>query len=327
MPPEWAPHTCCWMAWPCRMELWGEHYDAACRAYAEVARTIAEFEPVRMLTQADLAPVATLQLARKAEIVTAELDDSWLRDNGPTFVTGPGPEIRGLAWRFNGWGNRSHGHARDAGLAKRLLAELELACYEAPMVLEGGAIHVDGQGSVLAVEATVVNANRNPTLDRRQIEERLALYLGVRKIIWLEHGLVDDETDGHVDNVARFIAPGVVMCAVASDPADPNAPFLAANRDRLRQSSDALSRPLEVIELPLPAPRQGPAGLMPLSYLNFYIANGGVVMPAFGDAMDQAALECVAGVFPDRRVVQVDARDIVLGGGGVHCITQQQPAP
>jgi agmatine deiminase len=326
MPAEWAPHRRCWMAWPCRLELWGQQFEAACRAFAEVARTISAFEPVTMLTPPALVPMATLQLARKVEILPAEIDDSWTRDNGPIFLKGPGDRIAGASWRFNGCGNRSHPHDRDARLATDLLERLDAGRYEAPMVLEGGAVHVDGQGSLLATESCLLNANRNPTLDRRQIEERLALYLGVRKIIWLPHGLVDDGTDGHVDNVARFVAPGRVMCAVASDPADPNAAPLRENLETIREARDGLGRMLEVIELPLPAPRNGAAGRLPLSYLSFYIANGAVVMPSFGDPIDEVAMARVADAFPDRRVVQVPALEIAAGGGGIHRITQQQPA-
>lgn len=325
MPAEWAPHECCWMAWPCRLSLWGPGYEAACLGYAATARTIAAFEPVKILTPGNLLAMATLQLARKAEIVVAEVDDSWTRDTAPTFLIGTDGRAAGVAWRFNGWGNRAHPHEQDARLAAALLAELKLPCYKAPLVLEGGAVHVDGQGTVLTTEGSVLNANRNPTLDRRQVEERLVLYLGVRKILWLPHGLVDDATDGHVDNVARFAGPGRVLCAVATDRAHRNWSPLEENRQRLAGMSDALGRRLELIELPLPRPRQGPNGQLPLSYVNFYIANGGVVIPAFDDPMDEPARRLVADVFPEREVVQVPVLDIVRGGGGIHCITQQQP--
>ena len=194
------------------------------------------------------------------------------------------------------------------------------------MVMEGGAIDVDGQGTVMATRSSLLNPNRNPTLDSRQIEERLALYLGVRKIVWLPNGLVDDETDGHIDNVARFVGPGRVLCAVASDPDDRNHRILLENLAALEGQTDALGRALEIVELPLPAPRTGPAGQLPLSYLNFYIANGGIVLPAFDAELDEQARETIAALFPDREVVQVAALDIVRGGGGIHCITQQQPA-
>jgi agmatine deiminase len=313
------------MAWPCRLDLWGQRYDDVCRAFALVARSIAAHEPVKVLAPPQLVAMARLQLARMAEVVPFAIDDSWSRDTCPSFVTGPGGAVAGVAWHFNGWGNRQHPHEQDARLAAALLGQLELPCYAAPLVLEGGAVEVDGQGTLLAVEPSILNPNRNPTLDRRQVDERLALCLGVRRIVWLEHGLVDDATDGHVDNVARFAAPGQVLAAVASDPADRNANPLAENLARLRAASDAAGRPLRVAELPLPAPRRGPAGQLALSYVNFYIANGAVVMPAFGDPMDGPAREIVAAAFPDRQVVQLQVLEILHGGGGIHCITQQQP--
>lgn len=325
MPAEWQPHACCWMAWPCRLELWGEHYEAACRAYAGVARAIAEYEPVKMLTPPALAPVAALQLGRRAEVVPFPIDDSWTRDSGPSFVAGADGRLAGVAWRFNGWGNRYHPHEQDARLAAGLLARLRLPCYKAPVVLEGGAVDVDGHGTLLAVESCILNPNRNPTLDRRQVEERLAHYLGVRRILWLERGLIDDETDGHVDNVARFVGPGRVLSAVASDHDDPNRTGLVDSRARLAAARDAQGRHLQVVDVPLPAPRRGAKGRLALSYLNFYIANGAVVMPAFDDPMDVPAREIVGACFPDRVVVQVPGFDIARGGGGIHCITQQQP--
>ena len=192
-------------------------------------------------------------------------------------------------------------------------------------MLEGGAVHVDGEGTLLATESSILNANRNPTLDCRQVEEHLALHLGVRKILWLPHGLVDDETDGHVDNVACFADSARVICAVASERSDPNWTPLNENRARLAAMSDASGRRLELIDLPLPKPRSAAKGQLPLSYVNFYIANGGLVMPAFDDPMDEAARRILTDALPAREVVQVPALAIVQGGGGIHCITQQQP--
>ena len=324
MPAEWEPHARCWIAWPCRMELWGDGYDAACRAFAQVARAISGYEPVRVLARAQDVPTARLQLGRAIEVVPAELDDSWARDILPSFLVDAAGRAAGVAWRFNAWGNKYHGYARDASLSRKLLAGLDLPSYDGPMVLEGGAIHVDGQGTLLAVETAVLNPNRNPTLDRRQVEERLALHLGVRRIVWLEHGLSGDETDGHVDNVACFVAPGRAMACVAADGDHPDRHRLAENLARLKASRDAGGRTLEVLELPLPAEVAAEGRAVP-SYLNFYVANGAVVMPGFGDAMDSAAARMVSAAYPNRSVVQIDARAIVRGGGGIHCITREQP--
>jgi len=194
-------------------------------------------------------------------------------------------------------------------------------------VLEGGAVQVDGEGTLITTEQCLLNPNRNPNLWREEIERLLAGHLGIRKVIWLGEGLVDDETDGHVDNLACFVAPGVVLALTSSDPEDANYKALADNLERLRAASDVKGRPLEVIEIEQPKARTGDDGRrLGLSYVNFYIANGGVVMPSFEDPADPRAYETVVRCFPDRQVVQIPALDIVAGGGGIHCITQQQPA-
>ena len=316
MPAEWEPHARCWMAWPCRLELWGERYPHACMAYAAVARAIAPFEPVTMLAPERLVPEARLQLGRSVEVVAAEIDDSWTRDTCPTFVVDGEGAVGGVAWRFNAWGAKYHPYERDARLGRALLATHKLRAWDGPMVLEGGAVHVDGRGALLSTEECLLNANRNPTLSPGQVEERLAHYFGVRRIVWLERGLVGDETDGHVDNLARFIAPGVVMLAWTDDPADPNRDVVRDAEDRLRAAR------LEVVRLPLPAPRPG----LVLSYVNFYIANGAVALPAFDDPADEAALRLIERAFPGRTMLQLPALDIVRGGGGIHCITREQPA-
>lgn len=316
MPAEWEPHERCWMAWPCRLSLWGERYEAACLAYAAAARAIAEFEPVTMLAPESLVPVAKLQLGRRVEVAPAEIDDSWARDTAPVFVADGEGRVGGVAWRFNAWGNRYHPYERDARLARVMLDRLRLRAWDGPMVLEGGAVHVDGRGTVLTTEECLLNANRNPTLSQRQVEERLAMYLGARRVIWLERGLVGDETDGHVDNLARFVAPGVVMLAWTDDPADPNREVVADAEARL------LAAGLETIRLPLPEPRPG----LVLSYVNFYVANGATIVPIFEDPADEQAAALIARAFPGRKVVQLPALDIVCGGGGIHCITREQPA-
>jgi len=315
-PAEWEPHERCWMAWPCRLSLWGDRYAAACQAFAATARAIAEFEPVTMLTPEPLVPAARLQLGRRVEVAPAELDDSWTRDTAPVFVTDGDGRVGGVAWRFNAWGNRFHPYERDARLGRALLDRLGLRAWDGPMVLEGGAIHVNGRGALLATEECLLNHNRNPTLSARQVEERLAMYLGARRVIWLERGLVGDETDGHVDNLARFVSPGVVMLAWTDDPADPNRDVAADAEARLRAAG------LEVVRLPLPAPRPG----LVLSYVNFYIANGAAIAPAFDDPADELAAELIGRALPGRRIVQLPALDIVRGGGGIHCITREQPA-
>ena len=326
MPAEWALHARCWMAWPCRASMWGERLGAARTAYAEVARAIARFEPVTMIARPDDAEAARQALGADVPLLALPLDDSWARDIGPTFLTHPTRGLAGVAWRFNAWGGKYVDYAEDAQLARRLLAQLDLPCFEAPFVLEGGAIHVDGEGTALVTEQCLLNPNRNPGMRRAEIEILLRAWLGVDTIIWLGQGLVDDETDGHVDNLACFVRPGVVMALGEHDPQDANFAALTDNHTRLRAATDARGRSLEVIRVNQPAPRVIDGRRLALSYINFYRANGGVVAPCFDDPRDEEARATLAAAFPDLTIASVLAFDILHGGGGIHCITQQEPA-
>jgi agmatine deiminase len=328
MPAEWAPHERCWMAWPCRGSLWGEGLAAARAAHAAVARAVSGFEPVTMLANAEELEEARAQCGPDVACQTMPLDDSWMRDSGPSFVIDGKGGLAGIDWRFNAWGGKFQPYDQDALTAERLLAQLGVSRYAAPLVLEGGSIHVDGEGTLLTSEECLLNPNRNPDLARADIEELLRRYAGVESFVWLGEGLDKDETDGHVDNIACFVRPGVVMAVTCDDPADRNHAILKDNLARLAKARDAKGRALEVIELPLPRePRYVDGQRLALSYVNYYIANGGVVMPSFGDANDAQAFDIVSRAFPERKVVQVEASAILVGGGGIHCITQQQPRP
>ena len=328
MPAEWAPHDGCWMAWPCRDSLWGDGLEAARAAYAEVAKAIAGFEPVTMLATPEDLKAAAAGCGEAVACQALPLDDSWMRDSGPTFVVDGRGGLAGIDWRFNAWGEKFHPYDQDALIAERVLAQLAVKRYAAPLVLEGGSIHVDGEGTLLTSEECLLNPNRNPDLDRAAIEAQLSRHLGVKAFVWLGQGLDKDDTDGHVDNIACYVSPGVVMAVTCDDPADPNHAILRDNLARLAKARDAKGRALEVIELPLPREARSLDGQrLALSYVNYYIANGGVVMPSFGDANDGLAFEIVSRAFPDSKVIQVRADAILAGGGGIHCITQQQPRP
>jgi agmatine deiminase len=315
------------MAWPCREQLWGEGLDAARDAYAQVAKAIAEFEPVTMIANPENVAEVSLRCGSGVASVPMAHDDSWMRDTGPTFLIDEEGRVAGIDWRFNAWGGKYPDHDRDAAIAGALLEHLDLPRYDAPLVLEGGSIHVDGEGTLLTTEQCLLNPNRNPELDRREIEELLASHLGVRKVIWLGQGLEDDETDGHVDNLACFVRPGAVLALSTGDPEDGNHAALQDNLKRLRAARDAKGRELEVIEVQQPARSEGADGRrLAKSYVNFYIANGGIVMPSYEDSLDTAAFEAIGQCFPGRETRQVPAVDIVPGGGGIHCITQQQPS-
>ncbi len=326
MPPEWGPHERCWMAWPCRLSAWGEAFDHACLAVAALARAVAKYEPVNMLVPPAMVPIAQLQLGSLVTIKEAELDDSWARDIAPVFLVDGDGGLAGAVFDFNAWGNKYRDYRNDAALGEWLLGELDLPCYRVPMTLEGGSIHVDGSGTLVTTESVAFNSDRNPTLDKRQIEERLAMYFGIRKVIWLADGLADDRADGQVNKVARFVAPGRMMCAVAAEGNNPNRELLESNLAQLREERDALGRPLELIEMPLPHPLRGEDGrLLIRSYLDFYLGTNAVYIPAFDDALDEAAAQMIGEAFPEREVVQLDMADIAGRGGAIHCMTQQQP--
>ena len=326
MPAEWHPHKRCWMAWPCRDALWGEGLDAARDAYAEVAKTIAEFEPVTMVANAEDVAEVSLRCGSGVAALPLAIDDSWMRDTGPSFVIDGRGGLAGIDWRFNAWGGKAETYDRDAALAGRLLEHLEVTRHAAPLVLEGGSIHVDGEGTLMTSEQCLLNPNRNPGLTRAEIETHLRDYLGVRSIIWLGEGLVDDDTDGHVDNLACFVRPGAVLALTTADGEDANHAALQDNLARLRAARDAKGRELEILEVEQPAAATHPKGpRLARSYINFYIANGGIVMPSFEDPKDEAAFAVLSKCFPEHDMRQVPAGDIVLGGGGIHCITQQQP--
>lgn len=351
MPAEWEPHERTWMAWPSAGYTLGEAdaADEARGAWAAVANAVVAYEPVTMVVDPDDVDTARGWLSDAVEILPAPLDDAWMRDIGPTFVRRADGALRAVDWTFNAWGGLKGGlyhpwDADDAVAGK--IAEIErVPAYRAPFVLEGGAIHVDGEGSCLTTEECLLNPNRNPTLSRAQIEQQLRDYLGVETVLWLGAGTLHDETDGHVDNLCCFLRPGVVALAWTDDEQDPQYPISLDAYRRLQAMRDARGRALEIIKLPIPRtpicmslaeaagvltvpgtlPR--PAGeRLAASYVNFLICNGAIVLPAFGDPNDELARGILAEQFPGRVVRQVPGREILYGGGNVHCITQQQPA-
>lgn len=350
MPAEWAPQAQVWMIWPERPDNWRLDAAPAQHAFARVANTIAEYEPVTMGVSHRCFEQARSLLVPAVRLVELTTDDAWMRDIGPTFVRHPASgEVRAVDWVFNAWGGLQGGlYARwDADdLVAAKLAEIErVVRYRAPLVLEGGAIHVDGEGTCLTTEECLLNPNRNPALSRAQIEQHLRDYLGVSSVLWLGRGIVNDETDGHVDNLCCFLRPGVVALAWTDDPMDPQYPVSQDAYARLRGMRDARGRTLDIVKLPIPARpvmmsdgeaeeiervagthvRRGGERLA-ASYVNFLICNGAVLVPSFGDAHDERAAAILAEQFPARDVRLVPGREILFGGGNVHCITQQQPA-
>lgn len=326
MPAEWAQHERCWMAWPRLKSLWGQALDEAKLAYAEVARTIAGFEEVVMLTHAEDMGEATRMCGPSVKVTATHVEDSWTRDSGPTFVTNCRGEVAGVDWVFNAWGHFYDEKTTDESMALNILSTLNMRRYVAPFILEGGSIHVDGEGTLITTEQCLLDPNRNVGLTKSDFEELFSAYLGVSKVIWLGDGLDGDDTNGHVDIVATFVRPGVVLIQSCDDPLDPNFRIFEENMRRLELACDAAGRPLEIVTVPQPARVDYEDERLDLSYVNYYVANGAVIIPAFGDPNDAKFREIMQRLYPNRTLVSIDSLSIFKGGGGIHCITQQQPA-
>ena len=325
MPAEWDLHAGCFISWPCREHTFRGYFEDARIAYFDVIRTIDRFDPVTVLADPKTAPEARRKLGSEARIFEVALDDSWARDNGPIFVRRDDTRLALVNFKFNGWGHKAPWEIDDK-LPVALAERLRIRRYDAPMVLEGGSISVDGDGTLMTTEQCLLNVNRNPSMSREEIEQVLASYLGIRKVVWLPGGLEDDMTDGHVDGVAGFVMPHVVLAGHTKDSTDPNYRILEENLARLESTTDAKGRSLEVVRMVQPSPIM--VGRVPVTpcYVNLYLANGAVVFPNYGIREDDLARETLVSLFPDREVVGIRCEHISIGGGDVHCITQQLPA-
>jgi agmatine deiminase len=329
-PAEWSPHRRTWMCWPTRAECFGgaEAMNRAKDAYARVARAVSRFEPLIMAARPADAAEARRAIGGNLDIFEVPLDDSWARDIGPTFLKNGHGDLAGVQWRFNAWGNKYQSYGNDAQFATRALGLIGVPVYRAPFTAEGGALATDGEGTALTTEQCLLNANRNPGVSRSDVEDVLKTYLGAAEVIWLGDGFSDDETDGHVDNIACFACPGSVILGMPAKD-HPDYPSAMEATRRLKTARDAKGRALEIVELPQPVKerRDWRGRLLATSYVNFYLVNGGVIMPAFDDPNDEPARMILSHCFPDRKIVPVDVLDVVQGGGGIHCITQQEPLP
>lgn len=347
MPGEFEPHDGCWIIWPERPDNWRLGGKVAQKVFVEVATAISEFEPVTVCVSNKQYDNACNMLPSNIRIVEMSNDDSWVRDCGPTFVTN-GSEVRGVDWRFNAWGGLVDGlyfpWDKDDHIARKICQIEEKDVYSLEdFVLEGGSIHVDGEGTLIVTEECLLSEGRNSHLTKDEIEDILKEYLNLEKIIWIPRGIYNDETNGHVDNILHYAAPGKVVLAWTEDKEDPQYEICQEAYEILSKETDAKGRKIEVVKLMLPSNIlitkeesdgvDGVDGTLPrkegdrlaASYANFYIANGGVVFPTFNDPNDELAKETLQKCFPDRKIVGIYAREILLGGGNIHCITQQQP--
>ena len=332
MPAEWADHECCWMQWPTDVtgdysdiETWS-HFDLdkARVTWANVANTISKFENLKMIVHPDNISDAKNLLNSSIQILPLELNDAWARDSGAIFVLNKDGNLGGVDSDFNCWGYKIN-YELDDMVAKFMINESKAEYFKNDMVLEGGSIHVDGEGTLLTTEQCLLNKNRNPSLSKEEIEINLKDCFGISKVIWLKHG-TDEGTDGHIDNVACFSQPGVVTAMVCSEKEDPYYEILNDNLEILKTSTDAKGNRLKVIEIEMSYKRLIPGSDEPCSYINYYIANGGIVLPTYNDKnADENALNLIKSAFPNRKIICIDGHDIHLGGGNVHCITQQQP--
>ncbi|TDR73564.1 agmatine deiminase [Paludibacterium purpuratum] len=347
MPAEWAPQQAVWMLWPYRADNWREGGRFAQPVFAAVAHAIAAVTPVFMGVPPEHLAQAREIMPSEVTLVPLASDDCWMRDTGPTVLVGPAGARRGVDWQFNAWGGLQgglyHPWDRDSEVAGQVLSSLAFERYAAPLVLEGGSIHVDGEGTLLTSAECLLNANRNPQLNQGQIEALLRDYLGVTHFIWLPEGVYMDETDGHIDNMCCFARPGEVILHWVDDENDPQYPRSQSAYQVLSQAVDARGRRLKIHKMVAPGPlyytEEEAAGVvsgdavprpagerMAASYVNFLISNGRVIFPLLDAATDEQARDQLAAIFPDHQVVGVPAREILLGGGNIHCITQQIPA-
>lgn len=348
MPGEFERHDGTWIVWPESGTNWRDGARPAQRAYVEVARAIATSEEVTVGVSERQWENARAALPNDVRVVELTTNQSWVRDHGPTFVVDASGRRRGVDWRFNNYGlnayARYYSAAHDDAVARKILEYERTDRYAAPIVLEGGSIHVDGEGTLVTTEECLLNPNRNGDLTEPQIEATLRAYTGTEVVIWLGRGAVDDLTSGHVDNLCCFVRPGVVLLAWTDDPSDPMQEVCLDARRRLEAATDARGRSLDVRLVPLPpaqyrtpdeaagVDRTGEESLaavagdhLTASYINFYIANELIAVPLLDERTDDAALAVIADAFPERRVVGIASREILLGGGNIHCITQQVP--
>lgn len=335
MPAEWALHRATWLAWPHNRGTWPVHLEKVRDVWLQMICALSAHEQVCLLVNDQATEREVAARLRGAGAVTANVQllqiptvDVWMRDYGPTFVTRPSGD-QPLAcndWIFNGWGGKYEGYADDDRVAQRMAQWLNIPLFAHDIILEGGSIEVNGAGTCLTTEQCLLNRNRNPNLSRGQIEECLRDALGVSHVLWLGEGIAGDDTDGHVDDIARFVASSTVVCALEANPQDENYRPLHDNFERLQSATDQNGGKLSVVTLPCPSPVHYEGTRLPASYVNFYIANEVVLVPVFDDPSDCEALGILQELFPQRRVLGLRCNEVVAGLGALHCVTQQEPA-
>lgn len=324
MPAEWEPHERCWMQWPDRSDFIWDDIQETQQAYARVAQTVRRFEPLTMIVSPTSLEHAQAKCGEDIDYLVMALDDSWARDSGPNFVKQDN-KLAASIFHFAAWGGKYTHFRNDAAVGHRVAEYLGIPTFTSNVFMEGGGINVDGEGTILTSESCILNVNRNPGLTKAEAEQILCESLGGEKVIWVPGDPDDLETDGHIDGVACFVRPGVVLCEIGSPDHPQRCEDLHKNLSALEAVTDAAGRKLEIITIAEARDADATSDRFCRSYINFYIANGGIVFPSYGIAADEIAVETVQSAFPDHEIATVDISHIAEGGGGIHCITQQQP--
>jgi agmatine deiminase len=335
MPAEWEPHAATWLAWPHKRESWPGKFEPIPPLYARLVRTLAQYEPVHILAGGtDLTGNSVMAEAKNlvGDVPNVTLhhiptNDAWTRDHGPTFLVGAAGAPPALVdWGYNAWGGKYPPFDLDDAVPGHIAAWSGRRVFKPGIILEGGAIDSNGRGTILTTEQCLLNPNRNPQLCCSDMQRYLADYLGAKKVLWLGEGIEGDDTDGHIDELARFVGPHTVVAALEENPDDPNSAPLRENFDRLRRFTDQDNQPLDVIALPMPRPMHFEGQRLPASYCNFYMANGVAIVPQFDDPSDSRVVEVLGKLLPGRKIIGLAAGDLAWGLGAFHCITQQEPA-
>ena len=333
-PAEWAPHTATWLSWPHKEESWPGKIGLVYAKYCEFIKVVAEGELVRINVKDDVMQAFAKQ---QLELVGADMskiefykfptNDAWCRDHGPAFLINPQTKEKVVVdWGYNAWGGKYPPFDLDDVIPTRIAKQFGLPVYHPGIVMEGGSVDFNGAGTVLTTTACLLNENRNPHLNKQQIEEYLHNFYGIKQVLWLGDGIIGDDTDGHIDDITRFVNEDTVVTVVEDNPADENYHILQQNLQTLKTMRLLNGKQLNIVELPMPDPVIYDGQRLPASYANFYIANSAVIVPTYRCANDDKALAIIQQCFPDRKVIGIDSTDIIWGLGSFHCLSQQEPA-
>lgn len=333
MPAEWEEHSATWLAWPHNKDTWPDKISNVERSYVEMAKALHSYENVNILINDKNSEFKSRKVLisaginiKKVFFYLIKTVDAWIRDYGPNFIINRKKNLLAMNnWEFNAWGGKYIDLMEDNIISKKINKYLKFQCFMPGIILEGGSIDVNGKGTCLTTEQCLLNKNRNPALSKADIEQYLSSYLGVKNIIWLREGIMGDDTDGHIDDIARFVDPTTILCAFEDNKNDQNYKILKENYEILKSSKDQDGRKIKAVKLPMPRPVKFEDIRLPASYANFYIANKTVLVPIFAQRNDKKAIRILEKLFPHRKIIGINCVDLVSGLGGIHCVTQQQP--